>query len=78
MDMRVDIQPYWKKLANWYWNNAGGYEGVGMSIWEMLEHEYGAVRVYYGGSGGKLGRKNDMMVSFPNEQSYTVFLLRWA
>lgn len=77
MDMRVDIEPYWKKLANWYWDNPVGMS-VGMSIWEMLEHEYGAVRVYYGVSGGKLGRKNDMMVEFPNEQSYTVFLLRWA
>ena len=76
--MRVDIYPYWKKLANWYWDNAGGHEGVGMSIWEMLERDYGAVKVRHGVFGGKLGAKHHSLVEFPNEKMYTLFLLRWA
>jgi hypothetical protein len=76
--MRVNIEPYWKKLANWYWDNAGGYEGVGMSIWDMIERDYGARKVYHGERGGKLGQKNQMIVEFPNEQTYTLFALRWA
>lgn len=76
--MRVDIQPQWKRLANWYWDNAGGYEGVGMSIWEMLEHQYGAIKVYHGTRGGKLGMKNQALVEFPDEKSYTAFLLRFG
>lgn len=76
--MRVDIQPQWKKLANWYWDNAGGYDGVGMSIWAMLERDYGAVKVYHGIRGGKLGAKNQALVEFPDEKTYTMFLLRWA
>ena len=71
--MRVDIEPQWKKLANWYWNNAGGYEGVGMSIWEMLERDYGAVKLYQ-----DLSPRRQMIVKFPNEASYSIFLLRWA
>jgi hypothetical protein len=76
--MRVNIEPYWKKLANWYWENAGGYEGVGMSIWEMIEHDYGARKVYHGPQGGKYGMKNNMIVEFSDEKMYTLFALRWA
>ncbi len=76
--MRVDIQPQWRKLANWYWDNAGGYEGVGMSIWEMLERDYGAIKVYNGTKGGKYGMKKKMIVEFPDRQSHLIFLLRWS
>jgi hypothetical protein len=76
--MRVNIQPQWKKLANWYWDNAGGYEGVGMSIWDMLQRDYGAIKVYHGESGGKLGMKNQSIVKFPDEKTYTMFLLRFG
>ncbi len=71
--MRVDIQPQWKRLANWYWDNAGGYEGVGMSIWEMLERDYGAIKLYH-----DLSPRHQMIVKFPDEKSYTAFLLRWV
>ena len=71
--MRVDIQPQWKRLANWYWDNAGGYEGVGMSIWEMLERDYGAIKLYQ-----DINPRHQMIVRFPDEKSYTAFLLRWA
>jgi hypothetical protein len=44
--MRVNIQPQWRKLANWYWDTLEGKNtyNKGMSIWEMLEHEYGAYK----------------------------------
>lgn len=71
--MRVDIEPQWKRLANWYWDNAGGYEGVGMSIWEMLERDYGAIKVRQ-----DINPRPQMIVRFPDEKSYTAFLLRWA
>ncbi len=76
--MRVDIQPQWKKLADWYWDNAGGYEGVGMSIWEMLERDYGAVKVRHGVNGGRYGMKRESIVKFPDEKTYTMFLLRFG
>lgn len=67
--MRVDIQPQWKKLANWYWNN-----GSGMSIWEMLSHDYSAMLVHTKqGTGEKR-----LIVDFPDEKTYTAFLLRWS
>jgi hypothetical protein len=78
--MRVNIEPYWKKLANWYWDTLDGktvYES-GMSIWDMIEHDYGARKVYHGTRGGKLGLKNQMIVEFPDEQTYTLFVLKWA
>ncbi len=78
--MRVDIDPYWKKLANWYWDTLEGktvYES-GMSIWAMLERDYGAIKVYHGIRGGKLGAKHQSLVEFPDEKMYTLFLLRWA
>ena len=67
--MRVDIQPQWKKLANWYWDNSSG-----MSIWEMLEHEYGAIKVH---SMQGTGEKR-LIVDFPDEKLYTWFLLKWG
>lgn len=76
--MRVDIQPQFKKLADWYWKQGGGFAGVGMSIWDMLARDYGAIKVYHGTRGGRLGMKNQSLVEFPDEQSYTMFLLRWS
>ena len=76
--MRVDIQPYWKKLANWYWDNLGANEGVSMSIWDMIEHDYGARKIFHSELGGKLGPKTQMIVEFPDEQTYTLFALRWS
>lgn len=64
--MIVDIQPQWKKLANWYWDNST----VGMSIWEMLEHNYGAIR--------SVPARKGYLVEFPDEKSYTAFLLKWS
>jgi len=66
--MRVDIEPQWMPLVNWYWDEAGGPEGLGMNIWEMIKLNYGAVRVSH----------NTFIVEFPDEKMYTMFLLRWS
>lgn len=76
--MKVDITEQWKRLAQWYWEQAGGHDGVGMSIWEMLERDYGAFKVRHIINGSKFGMKNELIVKFPDEKSYTAFLLRWG
>ncbi len=79
--MRVDIQPQWRKLANWYWDTLEGktVHESGMSIWEMLERDYGAIKVRHGVFGGKLGMKKlEFIVKFPDEQSYLMFVLKWS
>lgn len=72
--MRVDIQPQWRKLTKWYWDTLEGktVHASGMSIWEMLDHDYGARRGFNDRVDGV------MYVVFPDEKSYTAFLLRWA
>ena len=78
--MRVDIEPQWKNLANWYWDNAGGYDKVGMSIWDMLKRDYGAVVVRRGIWGQRFGQApiRQTLVEFPDEKMYILFLLRWS
>ena len=74
--MRVDIQPQWKALANWYWDSCEGKEvySGGMSIWEMLAHNYSATKVHtIQGTGPKR-----LIVDFPDEAAYTAFLLKWG
>lgn len=72
--MRVDIRPQWRKLANWYWDSCEGkdVQDRGMSIWEMLEQNYGAQKGFNDRVDGV------MWVVFPDEKSYTAFLLRWT
>lgn len=67
--MIVDIKPQWKKLANWYWD---GNDSRGISIYEMLEQDYGAFKV--GGVGGP----HQVIIDFPSEASYSMFLLKWS
>ena len=78
--MRVDIQPQWKKLANWYWDTLEGktVHESGMSIWDMLQRDYGAIKVRHGVNGGKYGMKKESIVKFPDEKMYTAFVLRWS
>lgn len=73
--MRVDIKPQWRNLANWYWDNAGGYDGVGMSIWDMLQRDYGAFKVF---NINSVREDRKMWVQFPDEKTYTMFVLRWS
>ena len=75
--MRVDIQPHWKKIADWYWANMDPYTDG--SIWDMLERDYGAVKVCHGVYGGRLGmKKQESIILFPDEQSYMMFMLKWS
>lgn len=72
--MRIDIKPHWQKLAKWYWNTLEGKTmyNSGMSIWDMLENEYGVQRGFNGQVDGS------MYAVFPDEKSYIMFLLKWA
>jgi len=65
--MIADIKPQWKQLANWWWDSG---ENLDMSIWEMLEHEYGARQLPRG--------NGDNLVEFPDDGSYVLFVLRWS
>ena len=73
--MKVDIKPQWRRLTDWYWNNAGGHAGLGMSIWELLEHEYGAFKTF---NINSMREDRRMWVNFPDEKTYTAFLLKWS
>lgn len=76
--MQVDIHPQYDKLSHWYWNSEEGQEILihrGMSLWDWLREAYGAQKLY--------GYHHDtrhpgMWTSFPDEASYTMFLLRWS
>jgi hypothetical protein len=76
--MRVDIRPQWRKLAAWYWDTfdsrGTGADG-GMSIWELLQRDYGAIKVF---SITNIHEEKGMWVKFPDEKSYVAFVLRWS
>lgn len=71
--MRVDIAPQWRNLVNWYWDSVEGktIQDRGMSIWEILEQDYNAIKAYQDPAGGRWMR-------FPDEATYAFFLLRWS
>ena len=75
--MKVDIKPYWRRLANWYWDSCEGKDVQyrGMSIWEMLQHEYGAFKAF---NIGSMRDNGAMWVIFPDEESYLMFVLKWS
>ena len=72
--MRVDIRPQWKRLATWYWEQSDA-SIRGFSIWEMLDHDYGARKAF---NIDAINGDRKMWVVFPDEKTYTAFLLRWA
>lgn len=74
--MRVNIKSQWSQLANWYWDSLEGRTtDKGLSIWELLERDYGAIKAF---DMANLQGVNGMWVEFPDEKSYTAFLLRWT
>jgi hypothetical protein len=76
--MRVNIGPQFVKIADWYWEKfEQPIAGIHLSIWDVLERDYGARKVRVGSFGGRYGLSKEMMVEFPDEKSYTMFLLRW-
>lgn len=73
--MRVDIKPQFKKIADWYWEKFDQPEGTHLSIWDFLNRDYGA---HKGFNINSMQSDRSMWVVFPDEKSYTAFLLRWS
>ena len=71
MTLRIDINPYFKNIADYYWDNLDPH--IDGSIWEWLAKEYEVIRI-----GPIKDRDGKTWVSFPDEQHKTLFLLRWS
>jgi hypothetical protein len=69
MSVKVNIHNQWGKLS--LWQIANSQSGNAPSIWEMLEKDYSAN--YTAGNS-----KSGIWVIFPDEKTYTAFLLKWA
>lgn len=74
--MRVNIQPQWRQLAAWYWKEFYQDERTNLSIWGLLERDYGAKKAF--NLTHIIREDHGMWVVFPNEKSYTAFLLKWS
>jgi hypothetical protein len=74
MTLKINITPYFKAIANYYWDEYDLENEGRLTIWEMLEKDYGVQRL------GRIvpGRPNDTWVTFPNEEHKTLFILRWS
>lgn len=71
--IKRDIQPQWQRIADWYWKQHDDDQPIwDVSIWDVLERDYGAKRIRPMGSPGW------SVLHFPNDESYTMFLLRWS
>lgn len=66
-----DIQPQWQRIADWFWKHYDDLH-LNLTIWDVLERDYGAKRIRPMGSPGW------SVLHFPDEKSYTMFLLRWS
>jgi hypothetical protein len=66
---RFDINPYFVKIADYYWDYLDISE-VG-SIWDWLKTDYDIIKI------GPMGDKRGSWVSIP-EENYSAFLLRWS
>jgi len=73
--MRVDIQPQWRQLAAWYWEKFDQPADTHLSIWDLLSRDYGAIKAF---NINSMQGDRRMWVQFPDEKSYTAFLLRWS
>lgn len=71
MTLRINIDPYFKKIADYYWDERP-VECQHVTIWQWLERDYGALKI------GARGSKGESIVSFPDEAHKTMFLLRWG
>ena len=68
--IRIDINPYFRTIADYYWDHLD--PATDGSIWEWLSKDYGVVRL------GPIHDRGRSMISFPDEQHLTMFLLRWS
>ena len=73
--MRADIRPQWKRLADWYWEQYTQPVDRHLSIWDVLNEDYGAYKAF---NIDAINGDRKMWVIFPDEKSYTAFLLRWS
>lgn len=72
MTVRLNIDPYYKKIADYYWDELDFFpSGQYLTLWAWLHRDYGIVKVRSRGS-------RDMLVQFPDEEHKTLFLLRWS
>jgi hypothetical protein len=71
MKLRIDIRPYFPKIADYYWDELEDQDPH-MTIWEWLRRDYDVVKI------GTLGDNPELWVSFPTEQDITAFVLRWS
>lgn len=69
--IKRDIQPQWQRIADWFWKHYDD-DYNDLSIWDILERDYGATRTRPIDSPGW------SVLQFPDDESYTMFLLRWS
>lgn len=67
--MIKDIRPQWKNLSQWWWKQQG--DAASRTIFDMIEKEYQAFRTEH-------SRPEVILVDFPSEKSYSLFLLKWS
>lgn len=71
MTLRIDINPYFKNIADYYWDHLDPQTDG--SIWEWLAKEHDVIRL-----GPIRDRDGRTWVSFPDEAHKTMFILRWS
>ncbi len=79
--MRVNITPQWKNITDWYWDDFDRFNSVDnqyLSIWDVLKRDYGAEKRYSNWPPRFAHDAQQMWAEFPDEKSYTAFLLRWS
>lgn len=79
--MKVNIQPYWHRITDWYYNSVEGQKlaDQGCGVWTYLDNEYGIGTSHIKArleSGIPWDRSG--WVVFPNESAYVMFLMRWS
>ena len=73
MKLRVDIRPYFKNVADYYWEDLELNDSAPhMSIWDWLYRDYQIIKI------GTIGNKPQLWVSFPDEKMLSWFVLKWS
>ena len=72
MRLVIDVDPDFKKIADYYWESDICAETPHVTIWDWLKRDYGVIRI------GQRGDKQEMLIQFPDEAHKTLFLLRWG
>lgn len=67
--LRVDIRPYFPRIANYYWDNMDPASDG--SIWDWLKRDYNIIKIR------SVGDNRELWVQFPDEKTLMWFKLRW-